>query len=74
MPNDGHALTPHDAFFKRSLHDLQTAKHLLQQYLPKKALSMLKLETIEVCKVEYVDKDLKKSASDVVLSVKTIHG
>lgn len=74
MVNDDHTLTPHDAFFKRSLNDLQTAKHLLQQYLPKKTLSMLKLETIEVCKVEYIDKDLKKSASDVVLSVKTVNG
>lgn len=73
MAHDNH-LTPHDAFFKRSLNDPQTAKHLLERYLPKKVLATLKLDTIEVCKMEYVDKDLKKSASDVVLRVKTVKG
>jgi len=35
---------------------------------------MIKLDTIELCNVEYIDKDLKKSASDVVLRVQTING
>ena len=71
MRDKNRSLTPHDAFFKRALQDIPTARQLLERHLPAETLALLRLETLEYCKIDYVDKDLQKSASDVVLKVKT---
>ena len=72
MSKQKNTLTPHDNFFKRSLKNPQTAKHLLMQHLPEKALAMVNLDTLKLCNVEFIDEDLKKSACDVVFRVQTI--
>ncbi len=65
--------TPHDLYFKKALKNPQAAKNFLQYYLPPETLALIQLETIESQNVEFIDEDLKKTASDVLFRVKTIH-
>ena len=65
-------LTPHDKFFKKSLENPEAAKHFLQQYLPKETLNLMKLNTLELQNVTFIDEDFKSTASDVVFRLHTI--
>ena len=43
-------VNPHDKLFRETWSDLETAKSFLQHYLPQEALSLMSLDTLEICK------------------------
>lgn len=65
--------TPHDAFFKKALKHPKTAQHFLQRFLPKEALAMLRLESLEPQNISFIDEQLQESASDVLFRLQTQH-
>ena len=50
---------PHDKLFRETWSDLATAKSFLQNYLPEAVLALTDLDTLEICKDTFVEKDLK---------------
>ncbi len=51
-------VNPHDKLFRQTWSDLETAKSFLHHYLPKKVLALTELDTLEICKDSFVEKDL----------------
>lgn len=64
-------LTPHDLLFKKSLENKEAATHFVKQYMPRDILSMIKLTTLEVQNITFIEQDLTTSASDVIFRVET---
>ena len=71
---DSKTLTPHDKFFKKSLQNPNTAKQLLTRYLPKKAIALINLDSLEPQNVSFIDDALQATACDVAFRVKTLDG
>jgi predicted transposase/invertase (TIGR01784 family) len=63
--------TPHDALVKKAMEDIDTARELLEEYLPTEFKSLIDLSTLAIEKESYVEHHLKKKFSDMVYSVKT---
>ncbi len=59
----------HDDFFIKSMSNLQVAKELLQQYLPRDLLEAMDLGAIEVCKDKFYSVDLKGQVTDMLYRV-----
>ena len=74
MPKRKKILTPHDLFFKKSLHNPQAAKQLLTRYLPKDIIALIDLNSLEPQNVSFIDDSLQATACDVAFRVKTKDG
>ncbi len=61
---------PHDRFFRQSLSDVQIAKDFFEVHLPRGILSKMDLNSLEICKETYIEKNLKESINDIVYKVK----
>jgi predicted transposase/invertase (TIGR01784 family) len=62
-------VNPHDKLFRQTWSDLETAKSFLHHYLPKEVLALTELDTLEICKDSFVEKDLKDFYFDLLYKV-----
>ena len=63
--------TPHDSLVKKVMENPIAAQEFLDQFLPVDFKNNLNLSTVQVEKETFVEKNLKKQLSDIVLSVQT---
>lgn len=63
-------INPHDKLFRETWSDLATAKSFLRHYLPKEILSLTALDSLEICKDTFVEKDLKDFYFDLLYKVR----
>ncbi|WP_459874031.1 Rpn family recombination-promoting nuclease/putative transposase, partial [Endothiovibrio diazotrophicus] len=68
------APTPHDDFFRESFGRKEIAEDFLRQQLPTELLAEMDLSTLRIGKDSYVSKELRKSYSDLVYSVRLRDG
>ncbi|MBU1171552.1 MAG: Rpn family recombination-promoting nuclease/putative transposase [Proteobacteria bacterium] len=64
----------HDKLFKITWSNLENARSFLENYLPPDLLSIFDLNSLEICKGSFVEKDLKEFHSDLLYKVKTNGG
>ncbi|MFZ1984181.1 MAG: Rpn family recombination-promoting nuclease/putative transposase, partial [Desulfatitalea sp.] len=62
-------VNPHDKLFRETWSDLATAKSFLHHYLPSEVLSLTALDTLEICKDTFVEKDLREFFFDLLYKV-----
>ena len=62
-------INPHDKLFRETWSDLPTAKSFLHHYLPPKVLAITDLDTLEICKDTFVEKDLTEFYVDLLYRV-----
>lgn len=60
---------PQDKFFRETMGNVSTAKEFLHHYLPKNILQVIDLDTIEVQKDSFINKEFKDYFSDLVFRV-----
>jgi predicted transposase/invertase (TIGR01784 family) len=60
----------HDELFKKALDYIEAAKELFKKNLPEKMKNFVDWDTLARSKIEFIDKDLKKSAADVIFEAK----
>jgi predicted transposase/invertase (TIGR01784 family) len=65
---------PHDALIKKVIENPIAAAELLDEYLPAEFKAAINLDTVKVEKESFVEKNLTKQLSDIVLSVQTKEG
>ena len=63
--------TPHDSLIKKVMENPIAAQEFLEEYLPESFKSRIDLSTVKIEKESFVEKNLKKQLSDIILSVKT---
>lgn len=71
--NDQHnniKLTPHDAFWKANLVDPKRAKKLIEAHFSNEIVKHTDFTTLEAKPTEFIQKNLRTMASDVLYSVK----
>ena len=59
----------HDKLFRETWSDLSNARSFLQNYLPKKVLDIVRLDSLEICKDSFIEPDLKDYYSDMLYRV-----
>ena len=63
--------TPHDGLIKKVMENPIAAREFLEEYLPESFKTRIDLSTVKIEKESFVEKNLKKQLSDIILSVKT---
>ncbi len=63
--------TIHDAFFKKAMQNPQAARHFVERFFSQDVLNMLQLDTLKLEPAEFIDDNLRKTASDVLFRVQT---
>jgi len=61
----------HDALIKKVIENPIAAKEFLEEYMPESFKKVVNLETIKVEKESFVEKNLTRQLSDIVLSAVT---
>jgi len=61
--------SPHDAFFCKMMSDQRVAKDFMLQYLPKRILEKVDLNTLKKIDSHFINKNLQRQTSDVLFSV-----
>ncbi|MCD4720750.1 MAG: Rpn family recombination-promoting nuclease/putative transposase [Desulfobacula sp.] len=59
----------HDKLFRETWSNLSNAKSFLKNYLPEKILKIVQLDSLEICKDTFIEKDLKDYYSDMLYKV-----
>lgn len=59
----------HDSLFKETWSNKSNAKAFLENYLPKKVLSFVNLDSLEICKDTFIENDLRNYYSDMLYKV-----
>ncbi len=59
----------HDKLFIETWSNLSNAKSFLKNYLPEKILKIVQLDSLEICKDTFIEKDLKDYYSDMLYKV-----
>ncbi|MDA3128772.1 Rpn family recombination-promoting nuclease/putative transposase [Aliibacillus thermotolerans] len=60
---------PHDKFFKETLGNVETAKDFIVHYLPEHILKVVDVNTLEVQKDSFINKELEENFSDLLFKV-----
>ncbi len=60
---------PHDKLFRETWSDKKVATDFLRHYLPRDVLSLIDLNSLEICKDSFVEDDLKEYHSDLLYKV-----
>ena len=60
---------PYDKLFRETWSDLATAKSFLHNYLPEEVLTLTSLDTLEICKDSFIEKDLRGFYFDLLYKV-----
>ncbi len=61
--------SPHDKLFKNTWSNLEAAHSFLSHYLPEKVLKFIDLNTLEISKDSFVEKELKEYFSDILYKI-----
>lgn len=56
----------HDKFFKQVMGNKETAKNMMENYLPKKVLKLIDLEEMELEKDSMIEKELEETFTDLL--------
>jgi predicted transposase/invertase (TIGR01784 family) len=67
-------VSPHDKVIKTAYSDLENARSLLSDRLPDKVLKLVDLNTLEISKDSFIEKDLAEYYSDLLYKVKLTDG
>ncbi|MBU1195866.1 MAG: Rpn family recombination-promoting nuclease/putative transposase [Proteobacteria bacterium] len=59
----------HDSLFKETWSNKANARAFLENYLPKNVLSVVTLDSLEICKDTFIENDLKNYYSDMLYKV-----
>lgn len=62
----GNLSNPHDKLFRDTWSNLENARSFLENYLSKHVLRLLELESLEICKDSFVEKELSDCYSDML--------
>lgn len=65
----GKISSPHDRYFRSSMTDLRIAKDFFNHYLPEKIKDKIDLDSLQLCKESYINKQLKLDITDMLYSV-----
>lgn len=60
---------PHDKLFRDTWSNVEVARNFLSHYLPEKVLGIIDLNTLEISKDSFVDKELKDFYSDILYKI-----
>lgn len=60
---------PHDTLFRETWSNLENARSFLQSYLKKQVVGLMDLQTLEVSKDSFIEKDLSAYYSDMLYKV-----
>ncbi len=60
----------HDKLFRETWSNLNNARSFLENYLPSPVLELVRLDTLEICKDSFIEKDLKDYYSDMLYKVR----
>ncbi len=60
----------HDKLFKETWSNLPNARSFLENYLPENIIDIVHLDTLEICKDSFIEKDLQEYYSDMLYKVK----
>lgn len=63
-------INPHDKLFRETWSDPANVRSFLQHYLPAEVLTLTDLESLEICKDSFVEKELREYFSDMLYKVK----
>ena len=72
--NTARVISPHDKVIKTAYSDLENARSLLHDRLPEKVLKLVDLNTLEISKDSFIEKDLAEYYSDLLYKVKLTDG
>ncbi len=62
-------INPHDKLFREIWSNLEAARSFLTHYLPEKVMGLIDLNTLEISKDSFVEKDLKEYFSDILYMI-----
>ena len=68
------AVNPHDRFFKEAWSHAEVARDFLTYYLPANIVELLDIDTLELSKDSFVDKELSEYFSDLLYKVELRDG
>jgi len=60
----------HDKLFRETWSNLPNARSFLENYLPENIIDIVRLDTLEICKDSFIEKDLQDYYSDMLYKVK----
>lgn len=60
---------PHDKLFRETLSDVANARDYLSNYLPGRVLDLVDLDSLEISKDSFIEKELKDYFSDILYKV-----
>ena len=63
---------PHDKFFKEVLSRLEVARDFILYYLPSDIVGLFDVESLEIRKDSFIDKELKEHFSDILFLVQNL--
>lgn len=63
----------HDKFFKETFGNVETTKNFLIHYLPKRLLNVIDVNSLEVQKDSFINKELQEHFSDLLFKVIICH-
>jgi hypothetical protein len=67
-------INPHDKVFRETYSDKENARSLLYHRLPDKVLKLMDLNTLEISKDSFIEKELSEYYSDLLYKVKLTDG
>jgi len=72
--NTSRVINPHDKVFKTAYSDKENARSFLINYLPGTVLNLVDLDTLEISKDSFIEKDLAEYYSDILYKVNLTDG
>ncbi|MFH0926746.1 MAG: Rpn family recombination-promoting nuclease/putative transposase [bacterium] len=63
------AHNPHDAFFKEVMGRKETASDFFRNYLPREVLKLIDINSLQIMKDSFIEKELKRFYSDILYQV-----
>ena len=60
----------HDKLFRETWSNLTNARSFLENYLPQSIIDVVRLDTLEICKDSFIEKDLRDYYSDMLYKVR----
>ncbi len=72
--NTSRVVNPHDKVFKTAYSDKENARSFLTNYLPDKVLKLVDLDTLEITKDSFIEKELADYYSDILYKVNLTDG
>ena len=62
-------ISPHDKLFRETWSNVDVARDFMLHYLPQKLVNIIDLDTLEISKESFVEKELKDYFSDILYKI-----